>query len=191
MPVNKLMLSMGVPMVLSMMLQAVYNIVDSAFVSNMAVIGEMALNALTLAFPVQMPGIIVVGIGNRRRNQCAAGKEHRAGKQCRWVVVAEMLFFWLVYYVIYFLFGCFGVKPYIASHKMSRSRWWRNNIWASAVWYPRNRILRHFENYSGNRTVYYHHRADCAVLNIILDPILIYGLFDRRSLVWVVPLMQR
>ena len=62
MPVNKLMLSMGVPMVLSMMLQAVYNIVDSAFVSNMAENGEMALNALTLAFPVQML-MIAIGIG--------------------------------------------------------------------------------------------------------------------------------
>lgn len=62
MPVNQLMLSMGVPMVLSMMLQAVYNIVDSAFVSNMAENGEMALNALTLAFPVQML-MVAVGIG--------------------------------------------------------------------------------------------------------------------------------
>ena len=35
MAVNKLMLNMGIPMILSMVLQAVYNIVDSAFVSNM------------------------------------------------------------------------------------------------------------------------------------------------------------
>ena len=62
MPVNKLMLSMGIPMVLSMMLQAVYNIVDSAFVSNMQGNGEMALNALTLAFPVQML-MVAIGIG--------------------------------------------------------------------------------------------------------------------------------
>ena len=48
-PVNRLMLSMGIPMIISMMLQAVYNIVDSAFVSNMAEGGEQALNALTLA----------------------------------------------------------------------------------------------------------------------------------------------
>ena len=54
MPVNKLMLSMGIPMILSMVLQAVYNIVDSAFVSNMKSGGEEAINALTLAFPVQM-----------------------------------------------------------------------------------------------------------------------------------------
>ena len=61
-PVNKLMLSMGIPMILSMMLQAVYNIVDSAFVSNMANGGEAALNALTLAFPVQML-MVAIGIG--------------------------------------------------------------------------------------------------------------------------------
>lgn len=50
-PVNKLMLSMGIPMIVSMVLQAFYNIVDSAFVSNMKTGGEEALNALTLAFP--------------------------------------------------------------------------------------------------------------------------------------------
>ena len=62
MKISKLMLSMGIPMILSMMLQAVYNIVDSAFVSNMPVNGEMALNALTLAFPVQML-MVAIGIG--------------------------------------------------------------------------------------------------------------------------------
>ena len=61
-PVNKLMLSMGIPIIISMMLQALYNIVDSAFVSNMAENGEAALNALTLAFPMQML-IIAVSIG--------------------------------------------------------------------------------------------------------------------------------
>ena len=54
MPVNKLMIRMGIPMILSMALQAVYNIVDSAFVGNMKVGSEAALNALTLVFPVQM-----------------------------------------------------------------------------------------------------------------------------------------
>lgn len=62
MPVNKLMINMGVPMIISMMLQAVYNIVDSAFVANMKETGEMALNALTLAFPVQML-MVAIGIG--------------------------------------------------------------------------------------------------------------------------------
>ena len=53
---------MGIPMILSMMLQAVYNIVDSAFVSNMPQNGEAALNALTLAFPIQML-MVAVAIG--------------------------------------------------------------------------------------------------------------------------------
>ena len=50
MPVNKLMVQMGIPMILSMALQAVYNIVDSAFVGNMQVGSETALNALSLVF---------------------------------------------------------------------------------------------------------------------------------------------
>ncbi len=62
MAVNKLMLNMGIPMILSMVLQAVYNIVDSAFVSNIKDNGEMALNALTLAFPVQML-MVAISIG--------------------------------------------------------------------------------------------------------------------------------
>ena len=62
MPVNKLMIQMGIPMILSMALQAVYNIVDSAFVGNMRVGSEAALNALTLVFPVQM---LMVAAGNK------------------------------------------------------------------------------------------------------------------------------
>ena len=62
MPVGKLMIQMGIPMILSMALQAVYNIVDSAFVGNMKVGSEAALNALTLVFPVQML-MVALGIG--------------------------------------------------------------------------------------------------------------------------------
>ena len=62
MPDNKLMIQMGIPMILSMALQAVYNIVDSAFVGNMREGSEVALNALTLVFPVQML-MVAVGIG--------------------------------------------------------------------------------------------------------------------------------
>ena len=62
MPVNKLMIQMGIPMILSMALQAVYNIVDSAFGGNMKAGSETALNALTLVFPVQML-MVAVGIG--------------------------------------------------------------------------------------------------------------------------------
>ena len=60
-PIQKLMLTMGLPVIISMMLQAFYNIVDNAFVSNMEG-GEDALNALTLAFPVQML-MVAIGVG--------------------------------------------------------------------------------------------------------------------------------
>ena len=89
MPVGKLMLNMGIPIILSMMLQAVYNIVDSYFVSNikdtaeMTGVGEAAVNALTLAFPVQMlivlAGIIyVVFLGDRGTlRDCYEGSFHQ------------------------------------------------------------------------------------------------------------------
>lgn len=62
--IPKLLVVMGLPVVISMVLQAVYNIVDSAFVSNMATGGEAALGALALAFPVQMLMVaIAIGTG--------------------------------------------------------------------------------------------------------------------------------
>lgn len=64
MPAKKLMLSMGIPIVLSMILQAVYNIVDSAFVSNMKTNGEDALNALLSKS---------LGQGDREKASKAAG----------------------------------------------------------------------------------------------------------------------
>lgn len=66
--VSKVMLSMGVPMILSMVLQACYNIVNSMFVARIpdsegiVHAGEYAVNALTLAFPIQML-IVAFGIG--------------------------------------------------------------------------------------------------------------------------------
>jgi len=51
MPIGKLVISMSAPMMASMLFQALYNIVDSIFVSKM---GPDALNALSLAFPFQM-----------------------------------------------------------------------------------------------------------------------------------------
>ena len=63
-PVGRLMLSVGAPIVLSMMLQAAYNIVDSAYLANMREGGEEALTALGLAFPVQLLMVAVaVGTG--------------------------------------------------------------------------------------------------------------------------------
>ena len=63
MSVNKLMIQMGIPMILSMALQAVYNIVDSAFVGNMRAGSEAALNALTLEF-LPLAGVFSLFVKN-------------------------------------------------------------------------------------------------------------------------------
>ena len=59
MPVNRLLLNMAVPMIVSMLVQALYNVVDSVFVAKLS---EDALNAVSLAFPVQNL-MISVGVG--------------------------------------------------------------------------------------------------------------------------------
>ncbi len=115
MPVNKLMIQMGIPMILSMALQAVYNIVDSAFVGNMKVGSEAALNALTLVFPVQML-MVAVGIGTGVGTNAllaitlGQGNNKKAAK-----VAGNSLFLGAVIYVVCLLFGIFGVKAYISS----------------------------------------------------------------------------
>ena len=68
MPVKKLLLNMGIPMMISMLGQALYNVVDTYFVSyipdtaQVSNMGDKAINALTLAFPVQLI-IVALGVG--------------------------------------------------------------------------------------------------------------------------------
>lgn len=61
-PMNKLILKMGLPMIISMVLQALYNVIDSIFVANMGENGTIANQTLTYAFPVQIM-IIAIGVG--------------------------------------------------------------------------------------------------------------------------------
>lgn len=115
MPVNKLMISMGVPIVLSMILQAVYNIADSAFVSNMAESGEQALNALTLAFPLQML-MVAVGIGTGVGANALASKYLGMGdKEKAGRTAGTTVFLAIVIYAVFLLFGIFGTGAYISS----------------------------------------------------------------------------
>ena len=68
MPVNRLLVTMSLPMIVSMLVQALYNIVDSAFVSR---ISEDALTAVSLAFPVQNLMIAIAAI--RENGESADG----------------------------------------------------------------------------------------------------------------------
>ncbi|MBQ2955779.1 MAG: MATE family efflux transporter [Clostridia bacterium] len=85
MPVNRLLISMSLPIVVSMLVQALYNVVDSLFVSR---ISENALTAVSLAFPVQnlMIGISTgTGVGmNALLSRCLGEKNHEeAGETAR------------------------------------------------------------------------------------------------------------
>ena len=180
MPVNKLMLSMGIPMVLSMMLQAVYNIVDSAFVSNMQGSGEMALNALTLAFPVQML-MVAIGIGTGVGTNALLAKSIGQGNHEKASRVAgNAMFLGAVIYVVFLLFGCFGVKPYIASQTTNPE------ITEMAVEYLQIcctlsmgivffSIFEKLLQATGRSIYSTIAQIVGAVINVILDPILIYG----------------
>lgn len=115
MPVYKLMIQMGIPMILSMALQAVYNIVDSAFVGNMKEGSEAALNALTLVFPVQML-MVAIAIGTGVGTNALLARTLGQGDSKKAAMVAgNSLFLGVSIYVICFLFGIFGVNAYISS----------------------------------------------------------------------------
>ena len=107
-PVNKLMVQMGIPMILSMALQAVYNIVDSAFVGNMKVGSEAALNALTLVFPVQML-MVAIGIGTGVGTNALLAKTLGQGNKDKAAMVAgNSLFLGVIIYIACMVFGISG-----------------------------------------------------------------------------------
>lgn len=118
MPMPKLMLSMGLPMIISMIVQAFYNIVDSYFVSRITDdtvehMGEYAVNALTLAYPVQLL-IIAVGVGtgvgiNALLSRSLGEKNfERAGK-----IAGNAIFIGLCTYIVFMLFGFFGTDAFL------------------------------------------------------------------------------
>ena len=61
-PIKRLIWKIGIPMVISMVLQALYNVIDSVFVANIKDIGALANEALTYAFPIQIL-MIAIGVG--------------------------------------------------------------------------------------------------------------------------------
>ena len=109
MPVNRLLLSMSIPMVISMLIQALYNIVDSIFVAR---IGEDALTAVSLAFPLQNLMIAVAsgtGVGvNALLSKSLGAKDFKLANRTANVSVFLALMNWLVFIV----FGIFFTDIY-------------------------------------------------------------------------------
>jgi len=120
-PVNKLMVKVGVPIVLSMILQAVYNVVDSAFLSRMSEGGEDALTALGLAFPMQLL-MVAVAIGTGVGANALLSKSMGQGDSKKVNKVAgNAIFLGIVIYVFFLIFGFVGIKPYVNSQNTSGS----------------------------------------------------------------------
>ena len=181
MSVNKLMIQMGIPMILSMALQAVYNIVDSAFVGNMRVGSEAALNALTLVFPVQML-MVAVGIGTGVGTNALLARTLGQGNSKKAAKVAgNSLFLGVIIYVVCLLFGIFGVKAYISSQTVDAE------VFQMGVSYLRICCVISFGiiffslfekllQATGRSLYSTIGQVVGAVVNIILDPIMIYGI---------------
>lgn len=119
-PIKKLMLIMGLPMIVSMVVQAFYNIVDSYFISNIpgtteagAAVSDCAVNALTLCFPIQMLMIAIgvgtgVGINALLSKSLGEGDRQKAGR-----IAGNAVFLGICTYIVFLLFGLFAVRPYL------------------------------------------------------------------------------
>ncbi len=184
--IKKLMLIMGLPMIVSMALQALYNIVDSYFVSCMPATAEipnmsdLAVNALTLAFPVQMLMVAIgvgtgVGINAILSRSLGEGDREKASK-----IAGNSIFLALCMFVVFVIFGFFGVDAYIRSQTDNQT------VIEMGVSYLRICTLGSlgismymtFEKLlqaTGKTMQSTIAQIAGAVINIILDPVLIFG----------------
>ena len=184
--IKKLTLTMGLPMIISMALQALYNIVDSYFVSCMPPTAEtpnlsdMAVNALTLAFPVQMLMVAVgvgtgVGINAILSRSLGEGNRQKAAN-----IAGNSIFLGLCMFILYFLFGIFGVEAYIKSQtsdpiiiEMSVEYLRICTIGSLGIsMYMTYEKLLQATGKTMQSTIA---QISGAVTNIILDPIMIFG----------------
>ena len=184
MPVGKLLISMALPMVFSMLVQALYNVVDSIYVSQ---ISESAVTALSLAFPVQNMQIafsvgLGVGINSLLSKSLGEKNQENANK-----TAGNGAVLMLIVAAVFMLFGVFGVRPY---YEMQSTV---TETVEGGIVYTRicslftlglfiqilfERLLQ-----STGRTVYtMYTQIAGAVTNIILDPILIHGRFGLPAM---------
>ncbi len=179
MPVNKLLLSMSVPMVISMLVQAMYNIVDSMFVAQ---ISEDALTAVSLAFPVQNLMIAVAtgtGVGVNALLSKSLGEKNRemVDKSAK-----NGIFLTIMSSVVFILLGVFFSKTFFEM---------QNNIAPAVVEYGAQYLsvvtvfsialfgqvmFERLLQSTGKTLLSMVTQLTGAIINIILDPILIFGL---------------
>lgn len=184
MPIGKLLFSMSIPMMISMLVQALYNIVDSIFVAQ---IGENALTAVSLANPLQMLMIAIgagTGVGvNALLSRSLGEKNFEKASE----VAKNGVFLALMSALLFLLIGLFFVKPFFCAQTddleiinygveyLSIVCCCSVGIYAQFVY---ERILQ-----ATGRTMHTMiTQLVGAIINLILDPILIFGLFGIPAL---------
>ena len=179
MPINKLLLNMSLPMMIAMLIQALYNIIDSMFVAQ---ISENALSAVSLAFPMQNFMIAVgtgTGVGvNALLSKSLGAKRIKIANKTANVSMFLVFMNW----ILFILIGLFVAKPFLMGQTKVAEIVDYGNIYlriccvASLGIYAEIALERLLQ--ATGRTFYTMiTQATGAIVNIILDPILIYG-FD-------------
>lgn len=181
MPVGRLLFNMSLPMMISMLVQALYNIVDSIFVAKLS---ENALTAVSLAFPLQTLLIAVgtgTGVGMNALLSKALG-EHDTKKANK--IASNAAFLYFLSYIVFLILGFTIVKPFYASQIKNADKEIMNmgiDYLSTVMWFSFGLLAQvFFERLltSTGRTIFSMTSQLCgAITNIILDPIMIFGLF--------------
>ena len=179
MPIGKLIFTMSIPMVASMLVQAFYNIIDSIFVAQFS---DAALSAVTYAFPAQnlMIGLATgTGVGVNALLSRSLGEKNRERANR---VAENGVFLALIGYLVFLLFGLFGAEAFIKFQTKTPEVIEQGVAYLSTCCIFSFGIFGEimFERLmqSTGRTVYtLYTQGIGAIINIILDPIFIFGYF--------------
>ena len=179
MPVKKLIITMSLPMMLSMLVQALYNVVDSIFVAQ---ISENALTAVTLAFPMQNLMIAVgsgTGVGiNALLSRSLGEKRFRRADEA----ANTGLFLTFLSFVTFLLIGLFGAKAFVRTQTdveeiiVYGSTYLRIVSCLSVGLFFQMTFERLLQS-TGRTVQSMISQGTGAIINIIFDPIMIFGLF--------------
>lgn len=185
--VSSVLLKMGIPVILSMVLQAMYNIVDSMFVARMPDTpgiehtGELAVNALTLSFPIQMLIIAFgigtgVGMGAMLSRQLGSGVKKGASR-----TAVNGIFLAIVIYLIFLVFAFAGIRSYLLTQSKDEVvlGMAQDYLFICTALGMFSLLFSIFEKMlqSTGKTIYSTVAQVCGALtNIVMDPIMIYGL---------------
>ena len=184
MPEGRLLLNMALPMIVSMLVQALYNVVDSIFVSQ---VSESAVTALSLAFPIQNLQIgfavgIGVGVNSLLSKSLGEGNQEAANR-----TAGNGFILMLIVTALFMLFGVIGVRPYYEMQSTVRETVEGGIVYSQICCLLTvgvflsilgERLLQ-----ATGRTVYTMiTQSTGAILNIILDPILIHGWFGAPAM---------